>query len=115
MLNSDKKFYAIPTRFIVACTEGHIDEFPWDIFYFDIKHTAAECKTKKIFCRTKSTIGISGVRMRCLSCNGTKSFENIFSKEFSSQLVCSGKHYWKDSRIVEECKVNPRVLQRGSL
>ena len=44
---SCKKFYAIPTRFIVACTEGHIDEFPWDIFYFDIKHTAAECKTKK--------------------------------------------------------------------
>ena len=38
----------------------------------------------------------------------------IFFKEFSSQLVCSGKHYWKDSRIVEECKVNPRVLQRGA-
>lgn len=111
----DKKSFVIPTRFILACSEGHMEEFPWDIVFYNIKHSKPDCKKVRRFSiEQKSTIGISGVRMKCLTCNNTQSFENIFSKEFSSQLVCSGKHYWKDHNISEDCKARPRVIQRGA-
>ena len=111
----EKKIFAIPTRFILICPEGHVDEFPWDLMFYEIKHTKQDCrKNKRYSIEQKSTVGLSGMRLRCSNCGNSESFENVYSKKFSSQLVCTGKNLWKGPNEVEECNARPRVTQRGA-
>ena len=110
--SQDKKSYVIPSRFLIACTDGHLDEFPWDTFFYKIKHKKKDCK-KKYGLEQKSTIGLSGLRLKCIDCESYYSFENIFTKEISKELACNGRHLWK-STSSEICKLSPRVIQRGA-
>lgn len=112
---NEKKIYVIPTRFILICSEGHVDEFPWDIMFYEIKHTKPNCRSiKKFAIQQQSTIGLSGMKLKCINCGNAESFENVYSKKFSHQLICSGKHLWKGPNVVEDCKATPRVTQRGA-
>ncbi len=113
--NIEKKIFVIPTRFILICPEGHVDEFPWDIMFYEINHTKPDCRSKKRYAiQQQSTIGLSGMKLKCLNCNNTVSFESVYTKKFSNQLVCSGRHIWKGPNVIEECSASPRVTQRGA-
>lgn len=112
---NEKKTFVIPTRFILICPDGHVDEFPWDIMFYEIKHSKNDCKKIKRFSiLQQSTIGLSGMKMKCKNCGNTESFENVYTKDFSKKLVCSGRHIWKGPSAVENCTVTPRVTQRGA-
>lgn len=116
-----EKVYAIPTRFITCCTNGHINEFPWEFWYKSqiIHKKGMNCTdTSKIRMRLiqQGSLGLSGLKLQCINCNASNSLENIFSEDTLKNVgySCSGYQPWLTERDKESCNVSPRVLQRGA-
>lgn len=102
--------HLVPSRFIVICGKGHIDDFP----YLHWVH-----KGRNPGAGHSLTLGAAGVsaslkdiEITC-SCGERKSMEGSFSRNALSQLGrCRGKRPWlKDTELCEE---TPRTVQRGS-
>jgi hypothetical protein len=107
-----------PSRFVVACANGHLDDFP----YFDWVHkrtTPSDDTAQKHRLTLHSTGGSASLRsivIKC-SCGNSASMEGAFGKAAmpSIGVKCSRRRPWL-GRYSEEkvCDEPPRTLQRGS-
>lgn len=104
-----------PSRFVVCCPNGHIEEFP----YFRWVHLGqAEGSTGKhqLTLRTRGrTSSLADIEIGC-SC-GVKpvSMAGSFSPGALAPLMrCAGRRPWLTSVEPEECTETVRTLQRGS-
>lgn len=104
--------FAVPVRFVMACKNGHIDDFPW---HYWVGHEP-DCTNNKIHgeLELKSEYaGLAGYILRCPKCNATRSLDGIFNQETWKGFHCNGKRPWLPGEN-EECDETPRVLQRGA-
>lgn len=115
--NNDKRVYVIPSRFVVACKKGHLDEFPWKYWLRKDPEKRAKCQGDKK-CKLKlynvgEGTGLSSLRIKCDTCGVSESMEGIFSEGALQGLTCNGSTPWlkKDN---SECGETLRVLQRGA-
>lgn len=102
----------VPSRFVVACKHGHIDDFP----YFEWVHDGRRVTNRSEHKLTIGTAGVSAslsdVVIKC-SCGDTKSMEGAFSRVALLGISkCHGRRPWIGDN--EECSEIPRVLQRGA-
>lgn len=108
-LDEEEKTWVVPVRFIVACEDGHLGEFPW------AKWIGCACKRSTLFLDTNAP-GLGGKIVRCTGCKQERSLEGVFAKHalISLGLGCSGSEPWLavDERV--RCDKLPRVLQRGA-
>ncbi len=109
-----RKIFAVPSRFMMACTKGHLDEFPW---HFWIKHKRG-CENKTnwnadLYLKSESP-GLSGLILSCPKCNAERPMEGIFSQHTWDAFPCGGKRPWLASADDEACENHPRALQRGA-
>lgn len=83
---------AIPARFILACRNGHLDEFPWDAF----AHGFAPCTGTPKSMLTFLDFGGSrstDVLVKCLSCGKFGHLSNAFgSRAVEYMPQCRGRH-----------------------
>lgn len=107
-----------PSRFVVACANGHLDDFP----YFDWVHkrtTPSDDASGKHRLTLHSTGGSASLRsiiIKC-SCGKDASMEGAFGKAAMSSIgvKCSGRRPWLGKFSEERgCDEPPRTLQRGS-
>lgn len=109
-----KKVYVVPVRFAVACTNGHLDEFPW---HFWIRHKDT-CENKEEYRIFSVNPGLAGLWVKCLSCESSRSFDGAFGQSALAGLTCLGKRPWLRTDD-ESCSCNGiagtyRVVQRGA-
>jgi len=106
-----KKVFVYPVRFIMACENGHLDEFPWDDW---VEHKS-DCNYKQGgFLKLESKYpGISGLILSCPECGVYRSMDGIFSAGKMQKHRCRGKRPWL-SGVDEVCDRTPRVIQRGA-
>lgn len=109
MCSGSKPVPVIPVRFIMACSNGHLDDFPWHLW---VGHKDG-CSSKDLKLTTRGA-GLAGVYVSCPKCNASKSLNGIFSESTMERLgvSCKGKRPWLHDR--EDCSLTPRVLQRGA-
>jgi hypothetical protein len=113
-----RKVAAIPVRFVLACSSGHLDEFPW---HFWVQHKA-DCKHDKsegkLLLRALRP-GLAGLILSCPKCDASRSMDGVFSfKEFH----CGGRRPWlSESLDPHGCgsaegarKTEVRAVQRGA-
>lgn len=106
-----EKVYAVPVRFIVACEDGHLDEFPWK------RWIGCRCEKPRLFLKTVAP-GLSGKLVECRKkgCQSKpRSLEGVFLKktlEFIG-MDCRGRTPWLAQKP-KPCQRTPRVLQRGA-
>lgn len=109
----------VPMRFIVACENGHLDDFKWGRWAHSGPNAAAGCRSYDRLTFTvnedAATGGLGSLVVRCEVCNSSRSLEEITSKESAKHVLgkCSCRHPW----IVGEqgeCDATPEVLQRGA-
>lgn len=107
---------AVPSRFVVACTSGHIDDFP----YYRWVHAAHPVnedhwRTNRLKLVTRGeTSSLGDVEIRC-DCGTARSMEGSFSpKALLGVSGCAGSRPWLPGTAHESCSETPRVLQRGS-
>lgn len=108
-----RKVFAIPVRFIMACPGGHLEEFPW---HFWVGHRA-DCKNKDsgfLYLKAEQP-GLAGVIVSCKTCGARKSMDGVFSKRTWSafKFQCKGRRPWL-AAPPQTCTREPRALQRGA-
>ncbi|MBG0814846.1 DUF1998 domain-containing protein [Planomonospora sp. ID82291] len=108
-----------PSRFVVACENGHLDDFPY--FAWVHKKTSpadasSDVRHELTLHSTGRTASLRSVVVRC-SCGKAASLEGAFGKGAMRALgiSCSGRRPWLGRGSEQrDCPAAPRTLQRGS-
>jgi hypothetical protein len=98
----------VPVRFISACENGHLDEFPWDWW---VQHKA-DCSGSSLRLDSEGA-GLAGLFVSCTSCKARRSMDGSFSAKALQGLRCRGRRPWLAAEP-QQCDLSPRVLQRGA-
>ncbi|MCY4428212.1 MAG: DUF1998 domain-containing protein [Halieaceae bacterium] len=111
--SGDRRVHAVPTRFVVACENGHLDEFPWWRWLSRTAHKP-DCKgLGRMKMENRGSIGLAGLFLVCMECGASVSMEGVFSQDSLRGLGCKGHRPWLGEQTVD-CGASPRVLQRGA-
>lgn len=116
--NGGEKVYVIPVRFVMACTHGHVDEFPWD-WWVAHKPDCPVSKGKNIERHPGLTLksenpGLSGLILKCPKCNARRSMDGVFSKAiWENGPKCRGHRPWLAGGD-QDCGGPQYAVQRGA-
>ena len=79
----------LPARFLVACENGHLDDFPWVQYV----HRGQSCGRPLL---RLDEFGASGeaaaILVRCDSCKAARSMAEAFGEEGDLPITCTGRH-----------------------
>lgn len=103
-----------PSRFVVCCKKGHIDDFP----YFAWVHagTGSADKSHQLTIRAVgASASLRDIQISC-SCGLSKSMEGAFGKNVLREIGyrCSGNRPWLGDSREPLCTETPRTFQRGA-
>jgi hypothetical protein len=106
------KVWVVPVRFVVACENGHLDEFPFQAWI------GCHCTNPDLYLEMKGA-GLAGKVIRCAraGCAGRpRSLEGVFGRRAltDQKLRCRGLCAWLPVKGGATCDAEPRVLQRGA-
>jgi hypothetical protein len=105
--NSD----AVPARFLMACRNGHLDDFPWRYF---VHSGPSECKGALEFIEVGASLQTENLWVKCRGCNAARSMVEAFGREGAKKLpVCRGRHPHLNS-FDDCCSEPPRAVLLGS-
>ncbi|GAB3752531.1 DUF1998 domain-containing protein [Zhihengliuella somnathii] len=109
--NCDKGKHAdaVPARFLLACRNGHLDDFPWNWFI----HGGSDCKGTFRFFERGASLQTENLWVKCDTCDKARSLVHAFGKDAADNLPgCRGRHPHLDS--YEDCTQEPRTLLLGA-
>jgi hypothetical protein len=102
----------IPSRFVVACERGHIDDFPYERWVHRGRPQSERRHDLRVS-STGATASLAGVVITC-SCGVERSMEDAFDRFALRDVTgCRGRHPWLQFDG-ESCDAVPRTLQRGA-
>ena len=98
---SDKSSDLYQVNIIVACPEGHIDEFPW----YEWAHNSINptCKRTQLVFMQSSGTGVTGQAVKCLECNAYNDLSKGFTKLLDLYGPCKGMMPWHGPDVNEPC------------
>lgn len=117
-LSKSRKYRLLPAPFLICCTAGHIDDFPWSEWC----HAGGEATDKKTKCsapnlRLEMGDGLSArtTRVECTTCGAKNNLARIFDKESLGKVgvCCSGLRPWDKWKKEPCCKAKTIVVHRG--
>lgn len=106
-----RRVHVVPTRFVMACPKGHLDEFPWH-YWVEHKASCSKKEKGKLYLRSERP-GLAGLILSCADCGARKSMDGIFGIETWKGFTCKGRRPWL-AAANQPCKDRPRTLQRGA-
>jgi Domain of unknown function (DUF1998) len=80
---------AVPARFLVACRNGHLDDFPWREFC----HRGPACASPNLKLLEFGATGeVADLRVRCDACEASRAMTEAFGREAETRLPrCRGR------------------------
>ena len=106
-----RKVFAVPIRFVMACPKGHLDEFPWHIW---VAHKdSCQKKDRADLYLQSERPGLAGLILSCRVCGARRSMDGVFSARTWHGFHCRGRRPWL-AGTDETCDSEPRALQRGA-
>lgn len=104
---------AFPARFVVACSNGHLDEFPWGAY---VHRGKSECQPELLLLRESArSASISDITVRCQHCGKWRTMEDAFGQSSSTLGPCSGARPWLGNGANESCTgATLRTVLRGA-
>lgn len=111
----------VPSRFISACVNGHLEDFPfeWWVHYGNPAACTDPGNHHKLKIEFKSnTGGLASIVIKCSSCGKERSMEGCMSQNALKGYRCRGRRPWVGFRAEtndpEPCDAQMRALQRGA-
>ncbi|MGG1940445.1 DUF1998 domain-containing protein [Paenibacillus polymyxa] len=107
--NSD----AVPARFLLACRNGHLDDFPWRWF---VHGGESNCRGTLRFFETGASLQTENLWVKCdgPDCEASRSLVHAFGKEAQENLpACRGRHPHLDN-YDGSCDAEPRAVLLGA-
>jgi len=97
----------VPVRFLTACANGHIDEFPWISFV----HEGPACEAPSLRLTEGATGDFGSIVVHCNTCRRHRKLIDAKLQEHAS--VCRGRRPWLGDDVDREpCDLHPRILVR---
>lgn len=103
----------VPSRFVMVCEGGHIDDFPYKAWVHGRgggKEGAHHLKVRTL----GMTASLRDIVISC-SCGESRSMEGAFRRNALKEITwCSANQPWLSRRDPNDCSRIPRVVQRGA-
>lgn len=118
LAHSGSRVYTTPVRFVVACSRGHLSDFPWE-WWAHRSRDAGVCENPSLYLRSHGkSASLADLFVVCNSCRTgerqtSESLGSAFSREAMLGHRCSGFRPWLRDREAD-CDEDVRVLQRGA-
>lgn len=109
----------VPSRFVMACAKGHIEDFPyWKWAHRNNRQNADTglCGGEMRLRTSGKTASLRSILISCTCGIPEVSMEGAFRRAALSDLkvFCGGRRPWLKDAPTERCSEKPRTLQRGS-
>ncbi|MCY4162938.1 MAG: DUF1998 domain-containing protein [bacterium] len=108
-----RKPQVVPTRFMVACANGHLDDFPW----IEYVHRGGPCPGGSAILELREAgqaNRAADVRVICKTCGAQRMAHDAFGDQAWQHLPqCRGRHPHLQ-RFDEGCQESPRALLLGA-
>ena len=102
---------AVPARFLLACREGHLDDFPWHWF---VHRRLSDCTGTLRFFENGASLQTENLWVRCDTCEAARSMAQAFGKAGQESLPgCRGRHPHLN-RFEDGCAEVPRAILLGA-
>jgi hypothetical protein len=110
----DCGYRAYPARFVIACKDGHLDDFPWDWWV----HTGYNnCHGNLKLYSTGLSSTLSEIVVECTKCGKKRTMAGALGKEdfIENGYKCTGHHPHRPKSKNEKCSCNEIYpAQRGA-
>lgn len=106
----------LPARFLLACTAGHLDDFPWITFV----HGGGNCEKSTNPRLHLREFGVSGeaadIQVTCDACESSRRMSDAFGDNASKFLLatCSGRLPHLRTKSIDACQLRPRTILLGA-
>ncbi|KQX52756.1 MULTISPECIES: DUF1998 domain-containing protein [unclassified Streptomyces] len=109
----------VPSRFVVACEDGHLDDFPyWKWLHRGNREegTTGHCGGQMSLRFAGRSASLRSIVVSCTCGVPEVSMEGAFRRSALQDLKvrCEGRRPWLEGAPAEFCSQAPRTLQRGS-
>ncbi len=102
---------AVPARFLLACRNGHLDDFPWRYYVHGGK---AGCTAGLRFYESGASLQTENLWIKCDGCGAKRNMAQAFGKSGKENLpACRGRHPHLD-RYDTGCDEEPRGVLLGA-
>ena len=102
---------AVPARFLLACRNGHLDDFPWHYF---VHCGQSECKGTLRFYESGASLQTENLWVKCDECSASRNMAQAFGKSGKENLPrCRGRHPHLD-RYDNDCEEQSRSVLLGA-
>lgn len=108
----------VPMRYVLACRNGHVTDFPWASWAHSGEGADRGCRHRdslRFEVDATMSSNLDALIVRCTKCNSKRSLEGISSPTATAGVTgaCHGEHPWRHER--DECDDDkPQALQRGA-
>ena len=106
-----RKVHVVPTRFVMACPKGHLDEFPWHA-WLSHRQSCGKNEKAQLFLKAEAA-GLAGLVLSCGECGARRSMDGIFGRGTWQDSKCRGRRPWLADDD-EGCMHDQRAVQRGA-
>jgi hypothetical protein len=98
-------------RFLLACHDGHLTDFPWVEYVHDGK---APCKPSRLTLREYGAAGdVSDIIVKCLECDTDRRMGDAFDRE-KFRFQCNGHHPHLRTTETNGCPEDARPILLGA-
>ncbi|MGY1792803.1 DrmB family protein [Geodermatophilus sp. SYSU D00525] len=105
----------VPSRFVVCCPRGHIDDFPYHAWLHGSNTGIGSPEHRLRLHALGRSSSLSDIRVSCTCGTTPMSLEGAFAADaLRGVRSCSGRRPWLGADSRESCTEVPRTLQRGS-
>ncbi len=102
---------AVPARFLLACRDGHLDDFPWHYF---VHSGPSDCKGTLRFFESGASLQTENLWVKCDQCAASRNMAHAFGKSGRENLPrCRGRHPHMD-QYDAYCKEQARAVLLGA-
>jgi hypothetical protein len=105
---------AVPARFLLACRQGHLDDFPWR-YYLHEGQGVPDCGGTLRFFEQGASLQTENLWVKCDGCaTPARSLVHAFGRDAEKNLPgCRARHPHLNS-FEESCSERPRAVLLGS-
>ena len=102
---------AVPARFLLACRNGHLDDFPWHYF---VHSGPSGCTGTLRFFESGASLQTENLWVKCDECGASRNMAHAFGKSGRENLPrCRGRHPHLD-RYDGDCAKQARAVLLGA-
>lgn len=99
------KSLMLPSRFVLVCPNGHIDDFPYKWWVHDAQGRECNCENPSFrMYYVGNKTDMDSLFIECESCGTRRSMKGVSSKTAFSKYQCKGQRPWLGDR--EECNAS---------